>query len=170
MHWVPAKGLALCPALRHVTSCYLCQPWKEGMIAFHLWIKKLKNRDVQSFATGAAKEEANLGETRIKRLHHTQQTRSHQVRTLVPFQFGTDGGWTIERAPVSKESTAWGRRRCVQKSRVKGRLFQASSVESSWWSPWFLPQTIQRGPSCSCHPSIETDIGSRSCSPNRRKS
>ena len=36
MHWVPAKGLALCPALRHVTSCYLCQPWKEGMIAFRI--------------------------------------------------------------------------------------------------------------------------------------
>ena len=46
------------------------------------------------------------------------------MRTLVPFQFGTDGGWTIERAPVSKESTAW------PQMEEPGRLQSMGSLES----------------------------------------
>lgn len=79
------------------------------MIAFSLCIEKLKNREVQSFTAGAAKEEENLGETRAKRL------QPHTANFESPGMFGTwlcsrqvqDGGWTsVRKAPVSKELTA----------------------------------------------------------------
>lgn len=79
------------------------------MIAFSLWIEKLKNREVQLFSAGVAKEEANLGETRARRL------QPHTANSESPGVFGTwlhsrqvqDGEWTnVRKAPVSKELTA----------------------------------------------------------------
>lgn len=102
MHWVHAKWLALCPTLLHVTSCCLCQPWKENMIAFSPWIEKLKNRVVQSFAPCAMKQEKNLGEkgSRGSKPHTANFNSAGVFGHLFHAHQVQAGGWTnVRKSP-----------------------------------------------------------------------
>lgn len=100
-HQVLVRWPALCPALAHVTSYYLYEPWKEGRHdCFQLMDEKLKDREVQSYALGTAKEE----DIYLQAPNHASSKSTRHVLNTDYMQMEDER--MSEKAPISKDSTA----------------------------------------------------------------